>query len=81
MPCPAGPRRYPPAVCLRSVFWPLSGRLNRRGFLLGSLIHVVNSDNGQYSARTALGYLAVFGLLIGALLGAVAAAAVAGRRR
>lgn len=74
MPRHALPRREP-----RVLAFVATGAV--LGSLLGSLIHVVNSDNGQYSARTALGYLAVFGLLIGALLGAVAAAAVAGRRR
>ncbi|HPF80544.1 hypothetical protein [Nostocoides australiense] len=51
------------------------------GFLLGAGIYLLDEDNGQYSARTAFGYLAVFGLLVGALLGAFAAAIVAGRRR
>lgn len=50
------------------------------GFLVGSVLYAIGDDNGQYSARTALGYLSVLGMLIGALAGAALAALVAGRR-
>ena len=51
------------------------------GFVAGSGVFLLTDDNGQYSARTAVGYLAVFGMLLGALLGTVVAALLAGRRR
>lgn len=51
------------------------------GFLAGSAIYLLNDDNGLYDSQTALGYLAILGLLVGALGGAAVAALVAGGRR
>lgn len=50
------------------------------GILLGTAIYLINPDNGDYSARTAFGYLAVFGGLLGALVGGVVAAVLSYRR-
>ncbi len=50
------------------------------GLLVGGLSYFIEADNGLYGGRTAFGYLAVFGLCLGALAGAVTAAIFAGRR-
>lgn len=71
---PATPRREP-----RVSAFVATGALV--GFLVGSAVYLLNDDNGLYAGSTALGYLAVVGVLIGALLGAIGAAIAAGRKR
>ncbi|GAA1767117.1 hypothetical protein [Nostocoides vanveenii] len=50
------------------------------GIVVGVLIYLLNPDNGDYSARTAFGYLAVFCGLLGGLLGGVVASVLSYRR-
>lgn len=49
------------------------------GLVLGVAAAVSTPDNAGYSATSAFGYLAVLGLLFGALVGGVIAALLAGR--
>ncbi len=49
------------------------------GLVLGLAAAMSTPDNAGYSASAAFGYLAVFGLLLGAIVGGVAAALLAGR--
>ena len=53
------------------------------GFVVFGLIAIVSPDlenswGASYSATTAVGYMSVFGMLLGTICGAVAAAIVAG---